>query len=124
MLWQLRRQPFSGSPPNPDTMVGPVPALVILTGPYAGQVCYLTSRTVTIGRAPNNDLQLHERGVALCHAAIRWPADGRGQPFLYDLCSPSGVQVNGSSIRLRYPLSHGDEIVIGQTRLRFIDPRA
>ena len=105
-----------------ETLAGPVPALVVLTGPLAGRVHYLVSPTTTIGRAPDNDLQLDDPEVELWHAAIRYVGNGNGSFYVYDLLSLTGVRVNEMPIPLRRALSHNDELVIGRTRLRFIDP--
>ena len=119
MLREPREHPV-GKTDELEVLVGPIPALIVLTGPYAGQVYYLSSPNTSIGRASDNDLQLDDPEVAPRQAAIRL---SDGQALLYDLLSPGGVQVNGSPIPLRHRLSHGDEIVIGRTRLRYIDPR-
>lgn len=47
---------------------------------------------------------------------------GDGSFYVYDLLSLTGVQVNETPIPLRRALSHNDELVIGHTRLWFIDP--
>ncbi len=80
----------------------------------------LTKPTVQIGRSRSagNDLVLDSDGMASKnHARLERERDG--QWTLYDLGSTNGVKVGGARIDGNRTLADGDEIVIGETRLRF-----
>jgi pSer/pThr/pTyr-binding forkhead associated (FHA) protein len=141
------RRPRSMSEPSPSPIVSPEPipmeertvasphlpgaeeggtvpspaggALIIYTpGRPASQ--YLIARgSVTIGRASkaHNDLILEgDSQVSKRHARIELDPDGRYT--LYDLNSTNGVKVNGRRVE-NCTLQHGDEILLGATRLIF-----
>jgi len=68
---------------------------------------------LTIGRAPENDIQLLHLGVSRRHAEVSYE-DGR--LMVRDLGSRNGTFVNGDRITER-ELAPEDEIAIGQARL-------
>ena len=76
----------------------------------------------TIGRHPDNTLQILDRIVSKEHAQIVRQPDGR---FLFhDLGSLNGSFLQGQRLTDRV-LEDGDEIVLGSTSLRFEErPRA
>jgi adenylate cyclase len=69
----------------------------------------------TIGRHPNNTLQLGDREMSKEHAVIEAGADGYR---IRDLGSSNGTFVNGQRVREQV-LREGDEIRMGVTRLIF-----
>lgn len=73
----------------------------------------------TIGRHPDNSLQLLDRIVSKNHATIT--AQG-GQYVLKDLQSLNGTFLNGTRV-YEHTLRHGDEVTMGNTRLVFLDER-
>ena len=80
----------------------------------------LSSKPFTIGRSPKlgNDLVLHQDGMASRrHARIEYEPDGRFT--IYDLQTTNGTLVNGRTID-NVTLNDGDEIVIGATRIIFM----
>jgi pSer/pThr/pTyr-binding forkhead associated (FHA) protein len=102
---------------------GPLPGLVVVWGTRAGTVHYLMSDVITIGREARNDIQLDDRGVALCHASIRRQHASNAEEFrIYDLGSSASVQVNGVTIGMRQRLVSGDRITIGRAILEFFAP--
>jgi pSer/pThr/pTyr-binding forkhead associated (FHA) protein len=70
---------------------------------------------VTIGRVPESDVVIADRGVSRRHAQIRTKD---GASTLTDLGSTNGTQLNGQQIQSR-PLNDGDRIVIGSTLIEF-----
>lgn len=76
----------------------------------------LLDRRVTLGRAPDSDLQLGDPSVSRRHAKIEVDVDGR--VMLVDLSSTGGTYIRGARID-RHELVSGDEFVIGRFRLRF-----
>ncbi|MDX2092248.1 MAG: adenylate/guanylate cyclase domain-containing protein [Kofleriaceae bacterium] len=76
----------------------------------------------TIGRHPDNTIQILDRIISKEHAQIQRAADGRY--LLRDLRSLNGTFMRGERIADHY-LSDGDEFTMGSTRIVFVDkPRA
>jgi len=72
----------------------------------------------SLGRHPNNSIQLLDKIVSKEHCII----EQRGQQFvLRDLGSLNGTYINGERVRGEGLLKHGDEIGLGQTRARYDD---
>lgn len=72
----------------------------------------------SLGRHPNNSIQLLDKIVSKEHCIIEL----RGDHFvLRDLGSLNGTFVNNERVRGEAPLKHGDEIALGSTRGRFDD---
>lgn len=70
----------------------------------------------TLGRHPSNTMQLLDRIVSKEHCHIDW-VDGRY--VLSDLGSLNGTYVNGQRVK-KHPLSNGDEVSLGATRLVYM----
>jgi FHA domain/PilZ domain len=76
----------------------------------------VVERRVTLGRAPDVDLQLLDPSVSRRHAKIE--IDGDGIARLVDLASKSGTFVDGARVE-RCRLEHGQTVEIGRFHLRF-----
>src|SRR5271166_6362491 len=72
----------------------------------------------SLGRHPNNSIQLLDKIVSKEHCIIELRAD---RWFLRDLGSLNGTFVNNERVRGEAPLKHGDEIALGATKGRFDD---
>jgi chromosome segregation ATPase len=95
------------------------PALICLTGDAPKRFA-LTKHTVTVGRAPQCDLQIVTHFVSREHA--RLTVSG-GATLIEDLGSRNGVFVN--SVRVdRRRLQQGDVVTIGETQFRFVESMA
>lgn len=75
----------------------------------------LTGRT-TIGRTPDNSIQIDSPSVSRHHAVLLLTAEGT---VVEDLASTNGVYINGTRVR-RQPLREGDLLTIGNTEFRFV----
>lgn len=76
----------------------------------------------TIGRHPDNTIQILDRIISKEHAQIQRAADGRY--LLRDLRSLNGTFMRGERIADHY-LTDGDEFTMGSTRIVFVDkPKA
>jgi adenylate cyclase len=76
----------------------------------------------TIGRHPENTIQVLDRIISKNHAQIQRAADGRF--LLRDLGSLNGSFLRGERVSERYLLD-GDEVTMGSTRIVFVDkPKA
>lgn len=98
------------------------PHLVVRTGGREEEVVALPP-DLTLGRGPGVDLVLDDPGASRRHARIRLAEDGTAE--VLDLGSKNGSLLNGR----RLPpgpvaLRPGDELTVGDTGLRFVDPLA
>jgi adenylate cyclase len=76
----------------------------------------------TIGRHPDNTIQILDRIISKEHAQIQRAADGRF--LLRDLRSLNGTFLRGERVADHY-LSDGEEFTMGSTRIVFVDkPKA
>lgn len=79
------------------------------------KVYALDKPVVTIGRAPENDIQVLAKSVSRRHAHIIFEEE---RPIIEDLGSSNGTKVNGRRIN-RAVLNDGDLIDLGGVRLTF-----
>ena len=94
------------------------PRLVITAGPRKGTEYPLVEALTTIGRGSDNVLVIPDISVSRQHSRL----EKQGERWVVlDQGSGNGTRVNGKSIE-RYPLQHGDEIEMGDTRVRFMEP--
>ncbi|HEX2568847.1 MAG TPA: sigma 54-interacting transcriptional regulator [Polyangia bacterium] len=98
------------------------PRLIAVSGPCEGRIWAVESELLSIGRHPDNDLQLAQLEVSRRHCEIRRERDCF---LLRDLESRQGTFVNAQPVRER-ALAHSDLIQIGDTALLFLldDPPA
>jgi pSer/pThr/pTyr-binding forkhead associated (FHA) protein len=88
----------------------------VINGVAAGRVLTLgMGRTLTIGRAPTNDLELVDPAISGEHCRVK-PEDGGY--VLYDVESTNGTMVNGVPVD-RHVLKPGDVISLGQVGISF-----
>jgi adenylate cyclase len=83
-----------------------------------GQQAIELRATNSLGRHPNNSIQLLDKIVSKEHCIVEH-RDGRF--VLRDLGSLNGTYVNGERVRGETVLKHGDEIALGSTRARYDD---
>jgi hypothetical protein len=76
----------------------------------------LAPRT-SIGREPDNDIQIDSRFVSRHHAVIHV---GLHHTVIEDLGSTNGIVVNGQRVRRR-ALGEGDLVMIGKSQFRFFE---
>ena len=65
---------------------------------------------------PDNDLVLNDNRVSRHHCAITGTPAGF---VLTDLQSTHGTTVNGERLTMPAPLADGDELVVGEDKIRF-----
>jgi adenylate cyclase len=83
-----------------------------------GQQAIELRPTNSLGRHPNNTIQLLDKIVSKEHCILE---QRDGQFVLRDLGSLNGTYVNGERVRGEIALKHGDEIALGSTRARYDD---
>src|SRR5579864_4209709 len=74
--------------------------------------------TNSLGRHPNNTIQLLDKIVSKEHCIVELR---EGRFLLRDLGSLNGTYINGERVRGEAFLKHGDEIALGSTRARYDD---
>lgn len=72
----------------------------------------------SLGRHPNNSIQLLDKIVSKEHCIVELRPEGY---VLRDLGSLNGTYINGERVKGEQLLRHGDEITLGSTRIRFDD---
>ena len=92
------------------------PKLVGYSGPAAGKVIPLMD-ALSVGREPDNALSLPNDSTVSRKHALFLPT-GTGWE-LADSGSANGTFINGQRLSTTQTLSHGDEIKIGSSRLRY-----
>lgn len=101
-----------------EEKVKPAPtagAWLEIAGDGAERSVVLTTDVITIGRLPECDVPLADKGASRRHAQIRMKDD---RYTLTDLGSTNGTRLNGQTIQSR-ELADGDRITIGATTLEF-----
>src|SRR5580658_8043125 len=93
-----------------------MPRLILATA--EGQQAIDLKPTNSLGRHPNNTIQLLDKIVSKEHCVV----EQRDNQFvLRDLGSLNGTYINGERVRGEVVLKHGDDIALGSTRARFDD---
>ena len=82
----------------------------------AERTVQLSREVMTIGRLPDCDLVLRDKGASRRHAQLK--RDGSGAWTLTDLGSTNGTKLNGATVQSR-GVGDGDLITIGSTVLVF-----
>lgn len=98
-----------------DSSHRPRATLTVTGGALNGQRFELHDR-LTIGRRPENSVQLPDRLVSRFHAAIDWSKEGY---YIEDLGSRAGTVVNGWPAWGRVPLPAHAQILVGGSTLVF-----
>jgi predicted component of type VI protein secretion system len=91
-------------------------ALTIAAGNGRGQRFRFEAESISIGRAPENDVVLNDAGVSRTHARIERKPSGW---VLTDRASANGVALNGAAIVAAAPLREGDRIAVGPVTFEF-----
>lgn len=91
--------------------------LVVVSSPTdsPGTILPLMAST-SLGRAPTNTIQIHDRYASNEHARVVWRL---GQWWLEDQQSSNGTRVNNLPVTEPTVLATGDIIAIGEVQLRF-----
>ncbi|MCB9599500.1 MAG: AgmX/PglI C-terminal domain-containing protein [Polyangiales bacterium] len=74
----------------------------------------LTQDIIKVGKLPSSHLRIDDDNVSRMHAVIE--VTGPDEIFIIDLGSASGTVVNGKKVN-KCKLQHGDEVVLGDTRV-------
>jgi pSer/pThr/pTyr-binding forkhead associated (FHA) protein len=94
------------------------PRLVVTAGPRRGFELALVNPVTTVGRGRNNTVTIPDVSLSRRHSRLEQHGD---EWVVLDQGSGNGTRVNGRPVR-RHRLRHGDEIAMGDTAIRFVEP--
>ena len=80
----------------------------------------LNKERTSIGRKPNNDIQIDNLAISGEHAAV---VTILNDSFLEDLNSTNGTLVNGQTVKKHF-LKNGDVVELGKYKLKYISEQA
>jgi pSer/pThr/pTyr-binding forkhead associated (FHA) protein len=101
------------------------PRLIIISS-YSDEIheIALERDTLTLGEADSNNIVLgRDPQISPYHAVLR---KKDGDYYLFDQCSHRGMFVNGHKLAMEvgHKLANGDQIILGQYRLIFVNQAA
>src|SRR5882672_5684804 len=104
------------SPSTPSVRGAALPKLIVKQGGQSREVP-LNKETISIGRTPENDIELKDSLISRKHTSIvrkgeRW--------VVYDLGSSNGTFVNRERVDMK-PLDNGDVIRVGESEIHFVE---
>jgi len=106
---------------NPDvTRAGPPLTLEVIGGKSKGRKRRFQGVRMVIGRSPECEFHIPDPSVSRRHLELVQDESG---VLMRDLGSGNGTRVNGEVVS-EVVLTHGDEIGLGQTTIRFVDELA
>lgn len=89
----------------------------VLSGSRKGSRIPLAASRIVLGRHPGCDVVLEIAAVSRQHAVVGRADTGH---WVEDLGSRNGTFINGERLTGRYPLLHGDEVVVGEVRFAYV----
>jgi pSer/pThr/pTyr-binding forkhead associated (FHA) protein len=117
-LWMVVRalvRDLRSAAREPTIELGRLVVLASPSGEPPAGVTFALDAITSLGRDVNNSIVLEDDFVSATHAALTY----RGRAwYVEDLGSTNGTFVNGSPVDGLAPIAFGDEIQVGQVRLR------
>jgi len=90
--------------------------ITIMTGEQAGASFEIANRPLSLGRDPSRDIQIMDMKVSRKHAVIRFTDPNH---VVAPMKSMNALLVNGEEVETETQLNEGDEIMLGDTVLRY-----
>jgi FHA domain-containing protein len=123
-LWMVARallRDLRAAAREPTVELGRLIVVASPSGEPATGAAFALDAITSLGRDVNNSIVLDDEFASAAHAALTY----RGRAwYVEDLGSTNGTFVNGSKLDGLSPIAFGDEIQIGQVRLRLERARA
>lgn len=97
-----------------------MPSLQILNGPLKGRSFALTGKKFSLGRSPENDIQVEGVSVSRKHARL---SQKEGKFFIKDLKSKNGIFINGNKMDpdIAYEIEPGQLVSLGRIAISIIE---
>jgi len=117
--WEYKEEPDESGTGELEQLPAPAkekPLRALVRQDGDGELIYPVGRRTTIGREPDNDVQIDAHNVSRHHAVL---LVGPEDCFIEDLNSTNGVTVNGHRVT-RQVLRDGDTVTIGKTEFKFL----
>ena len=111
----IQRSIRSGNTGNHET-VRDAAARLLVRSQDGHEVVHVLGRKTTIGRTPDNDLQIDASFISRHHAVLLLHGT---ETIIEDLNSTNGVFVNSHRVS-RESLNDGDLVMVGKARFRFV----
>src|SRR5215218_10410995 len=106
---------------EPTAELGRLVVVACPSGEPASGSTFALDAITSLGRDVNNSIVLDDEFVSTTHVALTY----RGRAwYVEDVGSTNGTYVNGSRIDGLSPIAYGDELQVGQVRLRLERARA
>ena len=123
-LWMVVRalvRDLRSAAREPTVELGRLVVLAAPSGEPSPGSAFALDAITSLGRDVNNSIVLEDDFVSATHAALTY----RGRAwYVEDVGSTNGTFVNGGQVDGLSPVAFGDEIQVGQIRLRLERPRA
>jgi hypothetical protein len=123
-LWMVVRalvRDLRSAAREPTIELGRLVVVASPSGEPPSGAAFALDAITSLGRDVNNSIVIDDEFVSTTHAALTY----RGRAwYVEDLESTNGTVVNGSQVDGLAPIAFGDEIQIGQVRLRLERARA
>ena len=117
-LWMVVRtllRDLRSAASEPTRELGRLVVVASPSGEPAVGATFALDAITSLGRDVNNSIVIDDDFVSATHAALTY----RGRAwYVEDLGSTNGTFVNGSQVDGLAPLAFGDEVQVGQARLR------
>ncbi len=111
---------LSAAAREPTTELGRLVVVASPAGEPAEGASLALDAITTLGRDVNNAIVIDDQFASSAHAVLTF----RGRTwYVEDLKSTNGTFVNGSPVEGVVPVGYGDQIQVGQVRLRLERPR-
>jgi len=123
-LWMVVRallRDLRSAAREPSTELGRLVVLASPSGEPPSGASFALDAVTSLGRDVNNAIVLDDEFVSSTHAALTY----RGRAwYVEDLGSTNGTFLNGSQVDGLSPVGFGDELQVGQVRMRLERARA
>jgi hypothetical protein len=123
-LWMVVRallRDLRSAAREPSIELGRLVVLASPSGEPASGASFALDAVTSLGRDVNNAIVLDDEFVSSTHAALTY----RGRAwYVEDLGSTNGTFLNGSQVDGLSPVGFGDELQVGQVRMRLERARA
>lgn len=95
-----------------------MPSLIVVSGLSEGDYYPLGQRTIVVGRQETCPIQIKDDRASRKHVQVRYD---NGRYHAMDMKSANGVWINGRRIEGETVLRDNDEIMVGDTKIVYLE---